>query len=79
MSATVMTTKRFRSMSHTSGTPTIKVRIIILTIKRTKITIILTTAPTTHMVLDTSLTITTMKGTSTTTRATSQRSQQMLK
>ena len=77
MSATVMTTKRLRSMSHTSGTQTIKVRTMTLTIKGTNKTTILTTAPAIHLVLDTSLTITTMEGTSTTTRATSQRSQQM--
>ena len=78
MSVTVMTSKRSRSVSRMSGTQTVKVRIMILTTKTTNVTI-LTTAPATHLVLDTSLTITTMEGTSTTTRATSQRNQQMFK
>ena len=75
----VMTTKRLRSMSHASGTPIIKVRTMIQIIKRTSITIILTTASTTHLDLDTSLTITTMEGTSTTAKAITQRNQQMFK
>ena len=66
-------------MNHTSGTQTIKVRTMTLIIRRTNITTILTTAPATRLVPDTSLTTTTMEGTSTTTRATSQRSQQMFK
>ena len=79
MSATVITTKRLRSMSDTSGALIVKVRTMILITKRTSIMIILTTAPTTHLVLDTSLITTTMEGTLTTTRATMQRSQQMFK
>ena len=52
---------------------------MILIIKRTNITTILTANPATHLVLDTSPTITTTMEGASTTRAISQRSQQMFK
>ena len=74
-----VTTRSLRSMKHMLGTQAIKVRTMILIIKRTNITAILTPTIATNPVLDTKETATTVEGILTQLRMTTLRSQQMLK
>ena len=70
-----VTTRSLRSTKHTSGTQTMKARIMILITKRTNITTILTPTIATNPVLDTRDTTTTVEGIVTMPRMTTLRSQ----